>query len=68
MKMQASMKWTGSSRRDNNEVAGIIRITWFLVGGSCNGLPDTDYSTFELFSEAGREASDRPCGQVGVVE
>jgi len=65
------MKLTGegaaSSRCDENKVAGEVGITWLLAGGSCNNLPDTDYSTFELFSEGYMVASDRPW-RLGVLE
>lgn len=40
-----------SSGRDEAEVAREVGITWLFAGGSCNNLPDTDYSTFDLFSE-----------------
>ena len=40
-----------SSGRDKAEVAREVGITWLLAGGSCNNLPNTDYSTFDLFSE-----------------
>jgi hypothetical protein len=37
--------------RDKAEVAREVGVTWLLAGGSCNNLPDTDHSTFDLFSE-----------------
>jgi hypothetical protein len=40
-----------SSRCNEDEVTGEVGITWLLAGRSCNNFPDTDYSTFELFSE-----------------
>jgi hypothetical protein len=50
-----------SSGRDKAEVAREIGITWLLAGGSCNNLPDTDYSTFDLFSEGDMMVvTDRP--------
>lgn len=51
---------TASSRCDEDKLAGEVGITRLLAGRSCNNLPDTDYSTFELFSEGGRVVSDSP--------
>ena len=47
------LTWEGaaSSGRDEAEVAREVGITWLFAGGSCNNLPDADYSTFDLFSE-----------------
>jgi hypothetical protein len=48
-----------SSGRDKAEVAR--EVTWLLAGGSCNNLPDTDYSTFDSFSEGNMMVvTDRP--------
>lgn len=50
-----------SSGGDKAEVAREVGIAWLLAGGTCNNLPDTDYTTFDLFSEGGMiVATDRP--------
>jgi len=39
-----------------------------LAGGSCNNLPDTDYSTFDLFSKGDMMVvTDRPW-RLGILE
>ena len=54
-------KGAASSGCDKAEVAREVGITRLLAGGSCNNLPDTDYSTFELFSEGDMMVvTDRP--------
>ena len=61
-----NLKLTGegaaSSGRDEAEVASEVGMTWLFAGGSCNNLPDIDYSTFDLFSEGGMMVvvTDRP--------
>lgn len=48
-------------RRDKAEVAREVGSAWLLAGGSCNNLPDTDHSTFDLFSEGDMMVvTDRP--------
>ena len=48
-------------RRDKAEVAREVGDTWLFVGGSCNNLPDADYSTFDLFSKGDMMVgTDRP--------
>ena len=50
-----------SSGSDKAKVARYVGDTWLLAGGSCNNLPDTDYSTFDLFSEGNlMVVTDRP--------
>jgi len=50
-----------SPGRDKAEVTREVGMTWLFAGRSCNNLPDTDYSTFDLFSEGGMMmVTDRP--------
>ena len=57
-----------SSGRHEAEIAREVGITWLLAGGSCNNLPDTDYSTFDLFSEGDMMVvTDRPVKKYKIL-
>ena len=56
--MEFAVEGAASSRCNKAKVAGEVGSTGLLAGGSCDNLPDTDYSTFELFSEGDSMASD----------
>jgi len=57
-----------SSGRDKAEVAREVGMTWLFAGGSSNNLPETDYSTFDLFSEGDMMVvTDRPW-RLGILE
>jgi hypothetical protein len=67
-----NLKLTGegaaSSGRDKAEVANEVGMSWLFAGGSCNNLPDIDYSTFDLFSEGGMMIVVTDCFFYGPIK